>query len=135
MFFARMAINAASAGMKECASRPERTCGEGALCTGATRGSGRNSAGAVMGRGNAGEEMALVSSLVAGAARVERAGGGFPAAGFSIPADLLTLKPREFIARVLTIKQHRPMLEMIINRSIDFEAAKSNPMPSAERRF
>lgn len=54
--------------------------------------------------------------------------------GFHTPADLFTLKPREFAAKVLTIKQHKPMLETIINRSIDIEAAKSHPMPNARMR-
>jgi hypothetical protein len=48
--------------------------------------------------------------------------------------DLLTLKPRDFIAKVLTIKQQGPMLEMIVQRSIKIERAKPNPMPHAERR-
>jgi hypothetical protein len=55
--------------------------------------------------------------------------------GFYRPVDLLTLKPREFAAKVLTIKDHRGILETIINRSIDIEATKSNPMPNTEKRI
>ena len=55
--------------------------------------------------------------------------------GFHTPADLLTLSPREFAAQVLTIKQHKPTLETIINRSIDIVGRGSNRMPNAERRI
>jgi hypothetical protein len=54
--------------------------------------------------------------------------------GFYTPADLLTLKPREFLAKVLMIKQHGPILETITRRSIRHENAKPSPMPYAERR-
>lgn len=53
--------------------------------------------------------------------------------GFHTPADLLTLKPREFLAKVLTIKQHKLILEMIIQRSIN--AMTPHPLINAERRI
>jgi hypothetical protein len=55
--------------------------------------------------------------------------------GFHTPVDLLAIKPREFAAKVLTIKQHKGILETIINRSIAIEAAKPDPLPHAERRI
>jgi hypothetical protein len=55
--------------------------------------------------------------------------------GFHTPADLLTLKPREFAAKVLAIKQHLRILETIIQRSIDIVGRGSNRMPKAERRI
>lgn len=55
--------------------------------------------------------------------------------GFHTPIDLFTLKPRDFLAKVLVIKQHWPTLEMIIQRSVDIENAKPRPTPNAERRI
>lgn len=49
------------------------------------------------------------------------------------PADLLTLKPAEFFAKEITIKDHRDILATIIQRSID-EPQAPHPMMQTETR-
>lgn len=60
-------------------------------------------------------------------------GRAITAQGFHTPIDLARLRPREFLAKVLTIKNHRPMLETIIRRSI--KAFRPHPMMQTETRI
>lgn len=51
------------------------------------------------------------------------------------PADLFKLKPAEFFAKEIAIKDIKPILETIIQRSAKAYEPKSNRMPDAETRI